>query len=87
MTPEQRRSCIVANGENLADEIAHLPPDTAGEALAYGLAWHAITLEREVSDAAALEFYASVRKQIDEAEQKLRGYIANGEKLINAQAL
>lgn len=78
MTDTARHKIVVACGEAAVDEFAHLPPDIAGEVLAYALGWHAITLEREVGDAAALAFYAAIRADIDAREVKLRGYIARG---------
>lgn len=73
---EALRRVVQLCGEAAVDEFAHLPPGLAGQALAYAMRWHAITLEREAGDAAVLEFYAAVRRDIDAGEAKQREYMA-----------
>lgn len=66
------REVVRLCGEAAVDEFAHLPPELAGQVLAYAMRWHAITLERERGDAAVLAFYASVRSAVDAGEARFR---------------
>lgn len=68
---------VFACGEACVDEITHLPPDEAGEALGHAVHWLGIDLERRVGDAAALSFYSAVIARAETAKRKLEGYKQN----------
>lgn len=72
------KSHVFACGEACVDEIAHLPPDEAGEALGHAVHWLGVDLERRVGDVAALVFYSAVIARAEMAKRKLEGHVQKG---------
>lgn len=75
MTPPHISACGEACGEACVDEIAHLPPAEAGQALGYAASWLGIDLERTAGDGAALAFYTALEDRCRDARLRLEGYM------------
>lgn len=69
-------SHVAAVGEACVDEIAHLPADEAGAALAHALHWKAIDLELTAGGEHAVKFYEAVEQHCRTNRERLLGYLA-----------